>query len=288
MELPQLQALVAVADTGAFERAGTRLSISTSAVSQRIKALERSCGTVLVRRGAPCAVTDAGALVLRYARQIDLLVADLRRELAPTTAAATDLHVAVNADSLATWFPLLFAEAAGWHDVRLQLHVDDEEHTGRLLTEGVVVAAVTTVGTPPAGCVAEPLGTMRYVPLVREALLRTHNGRGVPDLERLPVVRFDEKDELQHRALREAGIHVDPPTVRVPSPTAFADAVRAGLGWGMVPGVRPDGRGAGADLVPVPGLRPVDRRLYWQRWKLGGSGVQRLTGAVRRAFTAGA
>ena len=61
MNPDQLAALAAIADTGHFERAASTLGISTSAVSQRIRALEASVGRVLVRRASPSTLTDDGA-----------------------------------------------------------------------------------------------------------------------------------------------------------------------------------------------------------------------------------
>ena len=51
MNLDQLQALRAIADEGSFEAAAYELGVSASAVSQRIRALEREVGQVLLRRG---------------------------------------------------------------------------------------------------------------------------------------------------------------------------------------------------------------------------------------------
>lgn len=44
MNLDQLQALRAIADEGSFEAAAYELDVSASAVSQRIRALEREVG----------------------------------------------------------------------------------------------------------------------------------------------------------------------------------------------------------------------------------------------------
>lgn len=59
MELlhPQLAAFAAVLDEGSFELAARRLSVTSSAISQRIKALEDRLGQVLVLRTAPCRAT---------------------------------------------------------------------------------------------------------------------------------------------------------------------------------------------------------------------------------------
>jgi LysR family transcriptional regulator (chromosome initiation inhibitor) len=75
MELDQLRALAAVVDHETFDAAAGELRLTPSAVSQRIKALERSVGSVLVRRLKPVRPTPAGEQLLRSARQL-LLLAD--------------------------------------------------------------------------------------------------------------------------------------------------------------------------------------------------------------------
>lgn len=294
----QLATVAAVADTGSFEKAGRALHVTTSAVSQRVKALERTVGQVLVRRGAPCSLTPAGTTVLRYARQSALLEAEMRAQITTGDGprAILDLPVAVNADSLATWFPAVFARAATWPDARLLLHVEDEEHTAELLRDGVVLAAVSTDPTPVAGCRMEPLATMTYQPFVRRELLERFTRDSGVDLNHLPVVRYDDKDDLQDRALRAAGITTAVPGPLIPNSNAFVAAVAAGLGWGMLPSRQaphhadrapvPD-RTPVPDLAPVPGLAPVQRRLHWHRWKLDSPALNRLTQAVVAAAGAG-
>nr|WP_210727214.1 ArgP/LysG family DNA-binding transcriptional regulator [Sanguibacter hominis] len=279
----QLATLAAIADEGSFEGAAYELGISTSAVSQRIRALETSLGRILVRRGTPSTVTDDGAPVLRYARQQALLAAELATEIGgvPAGAEPVPLTVAVNADSLATWFRDVLVAAGSWHDTHLQVVADDEAHAVDLLRRGAVMAAVSTDPVAAPGCRAEPLGVVRYSPRVHPDLLARYGVRTRDEVPRLPAVRFDAKDELQDTALRAAGL---PPAGRgpaVPSPSAFATAVRAGLGWGMLL----DGQvEAAPELVPVPGLEPVERQLVWQRWTIAAHRLDRLTEAVQRAF----
>ena len=289
MHPDQLGALEAVADFGTFEAAARRLGVSTSAVSQRIRALESALGRVLVRRGSPCAPTPDGEVVLRYARQQALLAAEMAAELdldapagaQPAEAAGplragepVELAVAVNADSLATWFTAVLREAAGW-SCRLRLVVADEGRTAELLRSGRVMCAVSSSGTRVAGCRAERLGTIAYVPVVAPGLLT--DGATAASL---PVVRFDADDDMQDLALRAAGLPATAPRAVIPTAAGFATAIEAGLGWGMLP------TGQAADhpgLVPVPGVAALDRTLFWHRWSIASSSLDLLTTAVRRA-----
>src|SRR4051794_6015540 len=116
----QLEALVAIADSGSFEAAARALHVTPSAVSQRIRALEALAGQVLVSRTAPCRPTEAGAAYVRLGRQTRLLYAEARLAVDDAAPVVT-LSVAVNADSLATWFRDVLSSAAGWDDVGLRL-----------------------------------------------------------------------------------------------------------------------------------------------------------------------
>jgi DNA-binding transcriptional LysR family regulator len=105
-----LECLAAIVEEGGFERAAVRLSITQSAVSQRLRALEAQVGTVLIVRSRPLKPTTAGQLLLKHAMQMRLLRADLERdlqELAPSSTGSgreeERISIAVNADSIATW-----------------------------------------------------------------------------------------------------------------------------------------------------------------------------------------
>src|SRR5215469_3597019 len=138
----QLDALVAIADHGSFEAAARRLHVTPSAVSQRIRALEAAAGQVLISRGTPCRPTPHGEWLVRLGRQTRLLYDEASQALDP--AAAVDLPLAVNADSLAVWFADVLAAAADWEGTAIRLRVEDQAHSQELLRAGDVLAAVTS------------------------------------------------------------------------------------------------------------------------------------------------
>ncbi|GAB2736118.1 LysR family transcriptional regulator ArgP [Nocardioides pakistanensis] len=279
----QLETLMAITEEGTFEAAARRLHLTPSAVSQRIRALERSAGQVVVRRTSPAEVTDAGAPLVRLGRQMRLLADETAASLGGDAVA--DLAVAVNADSLATWFRPVLAAVAERPDTVLRLHVEDESFSHDLLRRGEVLAAVTSQPQPVQGCSVESLGALRYLPAAAPALLERHRrGRGV-DWSRLPVVVFNEKDRLQDQVLSAHGAGRPPVVHRVPSTADFLEAVRCGLGWGMLPEPQLATAPAG-ELVRLPGSKPVDVTLHWQRWRLESPALDELTRAVRRAAQA--
>jgi LysR family transcriptional regulator (chromosome initiation inhibitor) len=109
-----LECLAALIDAGSFERAAQQLSITQSAVSQRLRALETTLGRLLVVRSRPLRLTEPGKVLLRYARQMQAMRADIARELGATSGQDERLPIAVNADSLATWVLPALDEGARW------------------------------------------------------------------------------------------------------------------------------------------------------------------------------
>ena len=153
-DIAQLRALSAAVSEGTFEAAARALHVTPSAISQRLRALEVVTGRVLLVRSKPVQVTDSGEVVLRLARQIDLLAAETARELGEEHPAAAPraVPIAVNADSLATWVLPALAQLAD--SVCLDIHREDQEYTAALLREGTVMAAITADADPVHGCSA--------------------------------------------------------------------------------------------------------------------------------------
>lgn len=281
----QLAALVAIADEGSFEAAARRLVVTPSAISQRIRALEQSIGRVLVVRGTPCRLTQAGEPFVRLGRQIDLLTAE-------TLAAATDstdrvtLPVAVNADSLATWFVDVLEVAAGWPDVTLALRVADQGVTADLLRSGEVLAAVTADAHPVQGCSSRPIGVMRYVACASPGLVAAHRRGSRLDWAALPVVDFGADDELQRRILDAHGVAAPAARHLVPSSQAYHAAVRSGLGWGALPTEQLGDDLATGRLVRLPGADHIDVALHVQSWRLDSPRLARLVDTIAAAAPA--
>lgn len=285
MDFPaeQLRAFAAVIDAGTFDAAAARLHVTPSAVSQRIKALETQVGTVVVRRSKPVVPTTAGMVLLRLARQLDLLAAEAVAELAgPSGGRRAVVPVVVNADSLATWFPSAFRDLAGDDELEIEILREDESASAELLRSGRAMAAVTTDGRAVQGSSTQLLGTQRYVAMASpDFAQRWFSGDPVDGLARAPMVNFDRADQLQRSLVREAtGRRATPPAHHVPDSTQFVRAVVEGLGWGMIPEAQNPGDGT---LVGLDTEWVRDVRLYWQRWKLDSPALARVTEAVLTA-----
>ncbi len=283
---PDLAHTLAVTVTeGSLEAAARALHITQPAVSQRLQLLERTTGQVLLVRSRPVRATPAGEAVIRYARQVEHLDADTALALGLAGDARPQLPIAVNADSLATWFLAPLARATERLGVVFDLLRDDEHFTADLLASGTVVAAVTTRGDAVPGCSVTPLGTMRYRAVAAPSFVARYLATGATTaaLESAPVVDFDRKDVLQSDWLTAR--HADPslpPRHRVPSSIEFAQAIALGMGWGVMPD---------AQLMQHPHLvelggPDITVRLYWQRWRTQSAlldGVQAEIVAAARA-----
>ena len=283
MQFEQLRALAAIIDEESFEAAADALRITPSAVSQRIKALERSVGQIVVRRGSPCTTTEAGSALLRMARQVQLIEAETRDALGSGVASRTVTPIAVNADSLATWFVPVLGEAAQWTDTTLDLRVEDQDHSSRLLRQGDVIAAITSDPSPANGCRTELLGHMRYLPAATPELRERFQSDYGADFARMPVLQFNAKDDLQQRFVQAHGVQQLPPKHLIPSSEAFLAALRAGLGWGMIPELQLGSDLTDGSLVLLAEEEHEDVPLYWQTWTLNSERLNRLTASVRRA-----
>jgi len=123
----QLAALAAVIEFGSFDAAAERLHVTPSAVSQRIKALEQRVGQVLVVREKPCRATTAGAPLLRLAAQTAMLESEALAETSGDgSPEGTRIAIAVNADSMSTWFTAVFGQLP---DVLFDIRIEDQDHS---------------------------------------------------------------------------------------------------------------------------------------------------------------
>ena len=100
-----LRALDAVLQEQNFDRAAKSLHITQSAISQRVKQLEQQFAEPLLIRSQPLLATPLGQKLLAHYRQVHQLELELAGELAPDEPQGPiRISIAVNADSLATWF----------------------------------------------------------------------------------------------------------------------------------------------------------------------------------------
>lgn len=287
LPLDQVRTLLAVVDEGTFDAAAAALHVTPSAVSQRVKALEQRTGRVLLLRTKPVRPTESGEVLVRLARQVARLERDARAELGLSGAGEpTRVSVAVNADSLATWFLGALTRLPPAARLCFELRREDEAHTAALLREGTVMAAVTSSPDPVPGCSVRQLGRMRYLPVANPEFAARHLAgplrRSLPEA---PVVVFDRRDDFQDgfvRRLTRGGAEAGAWRHYVPTSEGFVEAVASGLGWGMVPEVQAAPLLRGGRLTVFAPDRATDVSLYWQQWRLDSPALAEVADAVTR------
>src|SRR5215470_7694429 len=182
LDYASLSAVAAVVREGSFERAARALNVTPSAVSQRVKQLEERLGGVLIVRGQPCTATAMGRSICRHVEQVGMLEHELQGTL-PRLAGPQEeritLRVAVNADSLGTWFMRAMTAFLDKDQVLLDVAIDDQEHTQEWLRAGHVLAAVTADSQPVQGCNSVSLGKLKYCAVASPEYVRRHFAEGV-------------------------------------------------------------------------------------------------------------
>jgi LysR family transcriptional regulator (chromosome initiation inhibitor) len=284
LDLAQLAALAAVHRRGSFDLAAADLHVTPSAISQRLKALEETTGTLLIVRGQPCTATPTGLRLIRHHDEIALLETTLAADLPNLTPGPASLRIAVNADSLATWVIPALAATDGF---LFDLVIDDQDVSQDWLRRGEVVAAITAHPGPLQGCDTHPLGSLRYRATASPAYVARWFPRGVTPqaLAQAPALTFSDKDRLQDRwvarQIGAAGRRASFPSHRLASSQGFVDACLTGLGWGLNPEPLVQDHLASGRLIELVPDTPLDVALHWQFTRLAAPALAPLTAAIR-------
>jgi LysR family transcriptional regulator (chromosome initiation inhibitor) len=284
-----MECLAAIVEEGGFERAAVRLSITQSAVSQRLRSLEAQAGTVLLVRSRPLRATTAGRLLIKHAVQLRLLRADLDndlQELTPGSSAAREedrISIAINADSIATWaLPALGPLVSA--GLPLEIITDDQNFTHEWLREGQVLGCVTTLKQALRGCKVLPLGAMEYVAVAAADYADEHCPQGLQagNFRQIPFIAFNRKDDLQAQFVARAlGLRRVSLVQRfVPSSEGQVRAVLAGWGASVVPRLQVQGLLDRGDLVNLAPATTLPVSLYWHCWNLDSAVIDRMTQAL--------
>lgn len=265
-----LRVLEAVVRTGSFEHASKLLNVTQSAVSQRIKQLEERVGSLLIVRGRPCVATEDGMLLCQHVDQVTLLQHELRDRMQGVTGGprvAANVKIAVNNDSLATWFAKVMKRAGEELNLRLEVIPDDQDFTEERLRSGEALAVVTTNDQAIPGCHLLPLGAMTYICVASPAFAAQYfkAGMTLESVAAAPAIIFDRKDTLPAQWLRAAfGATHALSAHNVPSYEGHMRCCLESVGWAVMPTLSVLPLVRSGELVElVPGSR-VPVTLQWQ------------------------
>ncbi|PTS85534.1 ArgP/LysG family DNA-binding transcriptional regulator [Pseudomonas sp. HMWF032] len=282
-----LAALAAVVEQAGFERAAQVLGLSQSAVSQRIKLLEARVGQPVLVRAVPPAPTEIGRRLLNHVQQVRLLERDIQAQVPALDEGGMPerLRIALNADSLATWWAAAVGVFCSEQRLLLDLVVEDQEVGLKRMRAGEVAACVCASERPVAGARAMLLGAMRYRALASPAFIARHfpDGVNAQTLAHAPAIVFGPDDLLQHRYLSGLGVEGGFAHHLCPSSEGFIRLALAGFGWGLIPELQVQGELARGELVELLAEQPIDVPLYWHHWRNGGELLNQLTQHLAQA-----
>lgn len=275
--------LAAVVREGSFEGAARSMKVTQSAVSQRIKQMEEKVGVVLVARGRPCLPTDAGLQFCRHFEQVTLLQQELGERMSALVGGKdgvpATIRLAVNNDSLATWFPNLIKRASQELGIRFDIVPDDQEHTEVSLKSGGALAVITTLETPVQGCRRISLGSMDYIAVASPEFFRAQfvDGVSLDALRKATCLAFNRKDTIQDLWMTLCfGEAVPVSTHFVPSYEGYIACCLNGVAWGLVPSLAAMPLVKRGELVELSPGKEVKVSLHWQASMLSSEILTRL------------
>ena len=266
-----LAVLDAVASHGSFEKAALALGISQSAVSQRIKALEDASGRLLIVRGQPALPTGLGQRLISHHRNVKLMEAALDIDLG-NRVSMPEIAIALDAASLATWFPRSLAPLLAPPRCQLDVRVAEHDQALNLVHEGSVfgcVAAGPAALEMPNGPSVTPLGAMRYVCVATPVFAGHWFGDGfvAEAVQLAPAVVSDQT--LMLRFLSEhAGVQGPFPYHTMPVSSALEACIHGSLAYGLMPQAQVAGALAEERLVDLAPGCSLDVQLNWHAWSL--------------------
>jgi LysR family transcriptional regulator (chromosome initiation inhibitor) len=274
-----LQALASVVENGGFQHAGESLGLTQSAVSQRIKSLEVRMGQPLLTRHPELKATEAGQKLLTHFQQVQLLERDLQKSIPTLTEESSRLRIAINADSVATWWAAAVGEFCNHEGLLLDLVIEDQEVGLQRMREGDVAACLCSSSQPIAGARAVLITEVSYWPLATPDYVKRFFPEGLtPEaFELAPAIVFGPNDKLQHRFLAEWGHKGRFPFHLCPSSEGFVQMAQAGIGYGMIPEMQPRHLIDSGELINLAPGYEITVPLYWHYWRHSGELLERLT-----------
>ena len=261
----RLRVFRTVAEEASFRRAAERLHLSQPAVSQQIHALEEELGVVLFDRGkGRIALTDAGTVLLGYARKGARLAAEAQAALERTRGeTAGELRIGASMTVTQYVLPRLLGKFLEQHP-RIEFSVKSAN------TENIVAALGR--GEIDLGLIEGPVSSrdvFRQAVLEDRMVLIVGRRSPWPQKASVPVRALTEVPLLMRErgsgsrrvvelALRRAGLRWRDLRIamELDSIVAIISAVEEGLGAGFVSewAIRKEVRLGTVRVIPVEGL----------------------------------
>jgi len=242
MDILNLQAFIAVTETGSFSRAAEQLFLTQPAVSKRIHSLENELDSKLFDRvGKRIQLTEAGRALLPGSQRILAELEESRRRIANLgdkvsgpLRIGTSHHIGLHRLP-----PVLKAFTAYYPQVELDIHFMDSEDAHEGVIKGELELAIATLPSrdiPSLGSRLiwyDPLDVVvsRDHPLTRQARV------SVDDLKHYPAILPSSSTFTRRLIEEDMGIaHAD---LQVAMETNYLETIKmlvsVGLGWSVLP-----------------------------------------------------
>lgn len=276
-------ALDAVLKEQSFDKAAKRLHVTQSAISQRIKLLETEYGHPLLIRSQPITATPLGQKLLGHYQRVLQLEAELNKQLESHNQLQL-LPLAVNADSLATWFVDAIAPLLQQQQIELNLYVEDESRTWERLSSGEVLGCITSKQRVMTGGESHFLGYMEYLCVATPHFITRYFSEGIDtaSLQLAPAISFDQHDDMHiqfladHFSLQQGQY----PCHTIRSSQGFVDLTLAHGAYSLNSRLHIKDYLKSGELINLLPNKVVYIPLYWHCWQLSGNLVSEVTQAI--------
>lgn len=278
-----IEALYTIQELQSFEAAAKKLHITQSAISQRIKGLETYYGKPVLTRTLPYRATELGKQLIGHFRRICLLEEDLEKQL-ETSRIKPRISIALNRDSLETWFLDLIEETDIFNELVLEVIADDQELTLDYLKNGLVSACLSTSEKEIIGGRAHFLGNMEYALVASPGFVKKHFSEGSSKecLSKATALKFDRNDNLHERYLekffnldgKELNYHI------IPSVSGFKKFALLGYGYGLIPKIDIIEELKKKLLVQLYIEKVWKIPLYWHYWAVDSKFYQKFNADI--------
>ena len=201
----------------------------------------------------------------------------------PNTGSPAVIRIAVNSDSLATWFPEVIKRAGKELNISFDIIPDDQEHTAQRLKNGEALAAVTTSDKPLQGCRRVSLGSIEYVAVAAPSFYEQNFSKGVTlkSISEANHLVFDRKDTLPQEWM--LSVFGEAPTLNghwLPEFSGYWACCLNGAGWGMMPRRSVEANLSDQSLVELTPGKSINVSLHWQSSAQGSEIMRLLSSSV--------
>ncbi|MFB9136061.1 LysR family transcriptional regulator ArgP [Vibrio olivae] len=284
LDYKAIEALDAVLTTGSFERAAAKLFLSQSAVSQRIKQLEKFVAQPVLVRELPPRPTEIGKKLMGLYRRVQLMENELLPNLLnQESQMPMSVAIASNADSLATWLLPALESVMKQRNVEMSIYVDAEDRTIEKVKSGEVAGAVSSGAKPVSGCAADYLGRMDYVCVASPAFCQRYFADGVDtqSLNKAPSVSFNQYDNMHQQFLSQFfGLEDGGLRHQVASSEAFVKLALSGVAYCLMPKLQIEQELAQKTLINITPEYYLSYHIYWHHWQAESGILKEISQAI--------